>query len=133
MTRTGPTGVVMSACGHATAGRPVLAPPGCRELVSVWPACGEPTVVRAVFPGLASFKPAPRGLAARSRRLRRGPPAPPRQRVRGRRPPGLRPPAHPLYLNLLEWPAAAPPGCPFDPGRDMLCIRTSPPRWLQWP
>ena len=41
--------------------------------------------------------------------------------------------AYPLYLYLREWPAAALPGCSIDPGRDMLCIHTSPPPWLQWP
>jgi len=41
--------------------------------------------------------------------------------------------AHPLYLYLPEWPAVALPGWSIDPGRDMLCILTSPPRWLQWP
>ncbi len=131
MTRTGPTDVGMSACGHAAPGPPVSVPPGSRELVSVWPASAEPTVVRAVFPGCACSKPAPGLLAFRSRRLRPALPMPPR--IRGRRPPCRRPPAYPLYLYLLEWPAAAPPGCPFDPGRVMLCIRTSPPRWLQWP
>jgi hypothetical protein len=133
MTKTGPANVVMSACGHATPSRPVLARPGSRELVSVWPVSGEPTVVRAVFPGLAFSKPAPGWrLAPRYRRLRSALPMPRQQRVRARRP---RSPmvAHPLYLYLLQWPAVALPGCPFDPGRGMLCILTLPPRWLQWP
>ena len=133
MTKAGPTDVVVSACGRATANRRVLARPGSREPVSGWPASGEPTAVRAVFPGFASFKPAPRWLAPRSRRLRSALPMPRGQGVRAQRPPGPRPPAHPLYLYLLQWPAAAQPACPFDPGRVMLCILTSPPQWLQWP
>ena len=70
MTRTGPADVAMSACAHATASRPVPARPGFCELVSVWPASGAPTVVRAVFPGSASLKPA-------SRRPQPGPHPPP--------------------------------------------------------
>jgi hypothetical protein len=58
MTTTGPADVVMAACSHAVAGLLAPARPGFRELVSVWPASGEPTVARAVFPGSASFKPA---------------------------------------------------------------------------
>jgi len=137
MTRTGLADVVMSACGHDAAGRPVPARPGFRELVSVWPASGEPTVVRAVFPGPASFKPA-FYRTPEAHPPARPPAMPPHRPVRAPGPP--RPPcprpsslAYPLYLYLLEWPAAAPPGCSIDPGRDMLCILTSPPRWLQWP
>ena len=128
MTRPGPIDVVMSACGHARPGRPVLARPGIRELNSVWPVSGGPAVAPAVFPGSAPFK-----LA--SGRLAPAAPVPRHQRAGTRRPQGPRPAvlAHPLYLDLLEWPGAAPPGCPFDPGRDMLCILTSPPRWRQWP
>ena len=113
MTSTGPADVGVSARGRATPGRPVLA--------------------RAVFPGFASSKPALGRLASRSRRLRPTLPRPQQQHVRARRPPGPPALANPLYLYLLEWPAAAPPGYPFDPGRVMLCILTSPPRWLQWP
>ena len=138
MTRTGPADVAVSACGHAAARRPVPSRPGFGELVSVWPASREPTVVRAVFPGSASFKPASYRMPGRSPRLQPGGPMPPRRPVRAPGPP--RPPcprsssrAYPLYLYLLEWPAAALPGCSIDPGRDMLCILTSPPRWLQWP
>ena len=58
MTTTGPADVVMAACSHAVADPLVPARPGFCELVSVWPASGEPTVVRAVFPGSVSFKPA---------------------------------------------------------------------------
>ncbi len=133
MTRTGPTDVVVSACGPAAANRPVLARSGSREPVSGWPASGEPTVVRAVFPGFASSKPAPGWLAPSSRRLRPALSMPRRQGVRAQRPPGPRLPAHPLYLYLLQLPAAAQPGYPFDPGRVMLCILISPPQWLQWP
>ena len=153
MTRTGPADVAMSACGRASASRPVLVRPGFRELVSVWPLSLGPTVFRAVFPGSAFLKPAscrlkpasrrlkPAScrLAVRSRRPQSSPPMPPNRRpVRA---PGLpRPPrprssplAHPLYWYLPACPGPALPGSSFDPGRDMLCILTSPPRWLQWP
>ena len=138
MTRTGPADAVMPAWGHAAAGRPVLVRSGRRERVSAWPASSGPAVVRAVFPGPASFKPASGRVPGRSRRLQPEPSAPSRRPVRVPGPP--RPPcprssslAHPLYLYLPEWPAAALPGYSIDPGRDMLCILTSPPRWLQWP
>jgi hypothetical protein len=138
MTTTGPAEVVMSACAHAAASRPVLARPSFRELVSLWPASGEPTSVRAVFPGSASFKPAFDRAPDRSHGLQPGRPMPPRRPATAPGPP--RPPcprsswiAHPLYLYLPEWPGAALPGSSSDPGRDMLCIHTSPPRWLQWP
>src|SRR5258705_8142169 len=49
MTTKGPADVVVSACGHAAPARPVLARHGFRELVCIWPASGEPTLVRAVF------------------------------------------------------------------------------------
>jgi hypothetical protein len=145
MTTTGPADVVMAACSHAVAGLLVSAPPGFCELVSLWPASGEPTVVRAVFPGPASFKPAVDRTTGRSP-LRRPNPRPPastqphrtHQPHRPTRAPGppcprSSPLAHRLYLYLLEWPAVALPGWSIDPGRDMLCILTSPPRWLQWP
>jgi hypothetical protein len=135
MTRRGPADVVVSACGHAPARRPVPARPGVRELVSVWPASGEPTLVRAVFPRSACFKPAFERVPGRPRGLPSAGPMPPHRLLRA---PGLPCPrpswiADPLYLYLREWPAAALPGCSIDPGRDMLCILTSPPQWLQWP
>ena len=135
MTRTGPADVAVSACGHAAARRPVPARPGVRELVSLWPASGEPTLVRAVFPRSACFKPALDRVPGRSRGLPSARPTPPHRPVKTPGPPCPRPSwiADPLYLYLREWPAAAPPGCSVDPGRDMLCILTSPPRWLQWP
>jgi hypothetical protein len=112
MTRTGPADVAMSVCGHGIAGPPVPARPGFCELVSAWPASGEPTVVRAVFPGSASFKPASGRLPSRSRRPQPDGPVPPHRPVRAPgppRPPCPRSPAlgYPLYLYLLEWPAAA--------------------------
>ena len=124
MTTTGPADVVMAACSHAVAGSLVPARPGFRELVSVWPASGEPTVVRAVFPGSASFKPAVDPASTQPHRPDRtaGPPCP-----------RSSPLAHPLYWYQLEWPAVALPGWSIDPGRDMLCMLTSPPRWPQWP
>ena len=142
MTSTGPADVVMAACSHAVAGSLVPARPGFPELVSVWPASGEPTVVRAVFPGSASFKPAvnPKTGPSRTRQPDHRPPAStqihqPHRPARAPGPPCPRPSslAHPVYLYLRERPAAALPGCSSDPGRDMLCPLTSPPRWLQWP
>jgi hypothetical protein len=145
MTTTGPADVVMAACAHAVAGPLVSARPGFRELVSVWPASGEPTVVRAVFPGSASVKPAVDRMTGRSR-PRQPDPRPPastqthqtHQPHRAARAPGpsyprSSPLANPLYLYLLERPAVALPGWSIDPGRDMLCLLTSPPRWLQSP
>jgi len=139
MTTTGPADVVMAACAHAVAGPLVSARPGFPELVSVWPASGEPTVVRAVFPGPASFKPAVDPMTGRSRTPQPDPrPPASTQHHRPDRAPGppcprSSPLAYPLYLYLLERPAVAQPGWSIDPGRDMLCILTSPPRWLQWP
>ena len=158
MTRTGPADVVMSGCGRAPAGRPVLSRSGFRDLVSGRPACGEPTVVRAVFPKSDSFKPVTFRSADRSLQPQPHHQSPP-PRTAGSRPPyPLAPPpsmpshravrapgpprppyprssavACPLDLYLPEWPGTALPGSPSDPGRDMLCIFTSPPRWLQWP
>jgi len=128
MTSTGPADAVMSACGHAGSSRPVLAWPGSRERVCVRPASREPAFARAVFPGEAVVKPA-------SGRTRRAGSLPRTQRAGTPNPPCPRPPAlaHPLYLYLLKWRAAALSGSSLDPGRVMLCIRTSPPRWLQWP
>ena len=139
MTRTGPAGVAMSACGHASVGRPVLARPAW---VSVWPLSHEPIVVGAVFPGSAPFKPAFGRWSGRSGRPRPHPPPQspamlPHRPVRasGRRPPCPPPSAlaHPLYLYLPERAGTAVPVGSFDPGRDMLCTLTSPPPWLQWP
>jgi hypothetical protein len=138
MTSTGLADVTMSACGRASAGRPVLAQPGFRELVSVWPLSREPTVVRAVFPCSVSLKPASCRPPGRPRRAQLYPPKPPHRPVResgSPRPPCRRPPAlaYPVYLYLPEWPGTAVSVSSFDPGRDVLCILTSPPRWLQWP
>ena len=143
MTSTGLADVTMSACGRASASRPVLARPGFRELVSVWPLSHGLTVVGAVFPGSASLKPASCRRAGRSRRSQPHPSLQPltmpsHRPVRASCPP--RPPCprssalgHPLYSYLPERPATALPGRSFDPGRDTLCTLTSPPRWLQWP
>ena len=139
MTTRRSVNVAMPAGGHVSASRPVVARPGFRELVSVWPASGEPTVVRAVFPRSASFKPAVDPMTGRSCTPRPDPrPVASTQTHRPARAPGPpcprpSPLAHPLYLYQLEWPAVALPGWSIDPGRDMLCILTSPPRWLQWP
>jgi hypothetical protein len=147
MTRTGPADVGMPSCRRAEARRPVLSRPGPRRprdsrelaairLVSVRPATGVPAVVRAVFPAGGLFKPVSGPvsgrLPARPGRLPAG--LLPRPRHAGPpRPPCSGSPPHPLYLYLLTRPAVALSGCLFDPGRDMLCILTSPPRWLQWP
>ena len=141
MTRPGPADAVMPAWRHAAAGRPVLTRPGlCASrgpvplrFASVRPAIGVPTIVRAVFPGEALFKPPPGRHPVRP-----GQRSPagllPRPRPAGMpRPPCSGPRPHPLYLYLPKRPAGAPSGGLFDPGRDMLGILTSPPRWLQWP
>lgn len=161
MTRTGPADVVMSGCGRASASRPVPSRPGFRDLVSGWPACGEPTVVRAVFPGSDSFKPVtfrpagrslqppphhPQPLPGTGGSLPPSPlallPSMPSHRTARAPGPPRRPcpspaPAYRLYSYLPEWPGTALgtalPGYSSDPGRDMLCICTSLPRWLQWP
>src|SRR5205823_12613207 len=111
MPATGPADVGMAACSHAVAGPLVPARPGFRELVSVWPATGEPTVVRAVFPGSASFKPAVDRMTGRSRTRRPDPRPPastqahqPHQPHRPARAPGppcprSSPLAHPHYLD----------------------------------
>ena len=123
MTRTGPADVVMPACRRTAPARRVPARPASRELASRElasrrPATGAPAIVRAVFPRGESFKPAVGSSSVLARRAT---------------PPRLRAPAHPLNSYLLKRPAAALSGCSFDPGRDMLCILTSPPQWLQWP
>ena len=135
MTRTGPADAVMPARSHAAPGRTVLAQPGCHDLVSVRLASRVPVSVGAVFPGPASFKHASGRLAGRSGRPRSACPPLRQQRARAPHPPGSRSPtlADPLYSYLLKRHAAPLFGCSFDPGRDTLCILTSPPRWLQWP
>jgi hypothetical protein len=93
---------------------------------------------RACRLGSASFKPADHRLAGRSGRLR---PVCPPQRPQCARaacpshPRYPRQPAltHPLYLYLLGWHSAPLYGWSSDPGRDVLWILISPPRWLQWP
>jgi len=103
----------MPACRHAAPGRPVLTRPGPRgsrglipiRLVSVWPATGVPTIVRAVFPPEGSFKPVPARLPARPRRrCPAGLPSRPRHAGMPR-PPCSGSPPHPLYLYLLKRPA----------------------------
>jgi len=138
MNKTGPADSVMPACGCAPPRRPVLTRAGSCELVGVLPlstrpAARVPGVVGAVFPGDEFFKPVPGRPAARPGRLRPAGSFPRPRRAGALCPPCSGPPAHPLYLYLLKRPAVALSGCPFAPGRDMLCILTSPPRWLQWP
>jgi hypothetical protein len=142
MTRTGPTDVVMPAYHRTVPGWPVPAWPvpawpGSHEPGSGWADCRESLVAGTVLPGSASLKPAHPRFAGRSGRLRPScPPRPERaQTARPPHPPCPRQPAlaHPIYSNLLEPDTTSICGWSFDPGRDMLCIFTSPPRWLQWP
>jgi hypothetical protein len=138
MTRTGPANVVMPARRSTVTGRPVLAWLGSGESGSGWAGRREPAFDRLAFPGSASGKPTHHRLAGRSGRLRSGRPPQRPPCARAAHPPHpryLRRPAltHPLYLYLLGWRAASVYGWSFDPGRDILCILTSPPRWLQWP
>jgi hypothetical protein len=129
MTRTGPGDVAMPACGRTPPRQPALTRFSSRELVPARPAVGVAAIARAMFPSDESFKPA----SARPGRLRLAGPLRWRRCLGAPRPACSLPPPDPLYLYLLKRPAAALPGCPFDPGRDMLCILISPPRWLQWP
>jgi len=139
MTRTGPADIVMSARRSTVTGRPVPGRPGSREPGSVSPTCSDPAFAWAVFSGSASFKPADHWVPGRSRRLRWvcsslrpqsvGTPYAPRRSPCPHRPTFT----HPLYLYLLGWHSAPLYGWSFDPGRDILCILTSPPRCRQWP
>jgi hypothetical protein len=133
MTRTGPGVVAMPACGRTPPRRPALTGPSSCELVFARPAPGPLATARAVFPGEESFKPGLGRLAARPGRLHLAGQLTRHRRIGAPGPPCFRLPAHPLYLYQLKRPAVAPSECSFDPGRDMLCILTSPPRWLQWP
>jgi hypothetical protein len=133
MTRTGPGIAAMPACRRTPPRRPALTRPSSRELVVARPAPGLLATARAVFPGEESFKPGAGRLTARPRRLHLAGQLTRPRRIGAPGPPCFRLPAHPLYLYQLKRPAVAPSECSFDPGRDMLCILTSPPRWLQWP
>ena len=137
MTRTGPADVVMLAYHRTVPGWPVPARPDSHEPGSGRVGCRESAFAATFFPGSASFKPTHPRFAGRSGRLR--PSCPPRPRhaqtARSPHPPCPRKPAlaHPLYLYLLERHTTPISGWSFDPGRDILCILTSPPPWLQWP
>ena len=135
MTRTEPGDIVMSSCARTMPDWPVPARSCSGGLASVWPASHEAALDRPVFPESVSSKPGPGRLADRSCRRQLVRPPLRRQRGRASHSPCLRQPAlvHRLYLYLLDWRAALRYGCSFDPGRDMLCLLTSPPRWLQWP
>jgi hypothetical protein len=132
MTRIGPGEVAMPACRRTPSRRPAPTRPRSRALIAAQPAVA-PAFARAVFPGEEFFKPGPARRPARPRRLRPSGRPTRHPRTGAPCPPCSRLPAHRLYLYLLKRPAVALPGCPFAPGRDMLCILTSPPRWLQWP
>jgi hypothetical protein len=133
MTRTGPGNVAKFACGHTSGSRPVPARPSFRELVSVWPLSYGPTVVRACVPPSGLPQTCLFSLADRSRQARPCVPIPSGPAIRVPGPPRPTCPRsfavpYPPYLYLPEWPGTAIPGSSFDPGRDMLCILTSPPR-----
>jgi hypothetical protein len=145
MTRTLAAGAVMSACDRTASGRPAPA--------LVWPVC------RGSYPSHGTY--ASRGSSPSrgtyasldsayvrlgSAYVRRAscPPAVRSCRLGPARPPLIPQRAGPLrpcqpvsvyrlYLYLLQWHAAMFFGCSFDPGRDVLCILSSPRRWLQWP
>ena len=133
MTRIGPGDVAVPSCRRTPPRRPALTRPRSRELAFARPAPGVPAIARAVFPGEESFKPGPGRLTTRPRQLHLAGQLTRPWRIGAPCPPGFRLPAHPLYLYQLKRLAVALSGCSFDPGRDMLCILTSPPRWLQWP
>jgi hypothetical protein len=124
MIRAGIADVVMLACDLTTPGRPVIG-------------------------RLASANRTPAGLAAMSRPSRH--PVRPRSNLSR---PAVRPVcpplgasarlygtpphlplalAHPLYSYLPGQHGAPRYEWPVDPGRDILCLLISPPRWLQWP
>jgi hypothetical protein len=125
MTRTGPTDVVMPAYSRA-ADAPVSARTAFRAPGSAWHIPGESTTARPVFPTVASVKPASGRLAGRNGRFR-----PASQRSRCPRTSEQRFPTPPAYRHKRR--TAALHGCSVDPGRDVLCILLSLPRWLQWP
>src|SRR5271166_2820298 len=150
MTRTGPADVVMSAYDLTASGRSVIGLLGSGLLGSGllgsgllgsgllgsgWAGCRQSAFARAPFPGPPSFKPAHHRLADRSGRLRPVCPPPRPQSARAAHSPHPPPPAqaHSLYAYLPGWHTAPLYGWSFDPGRDILCILLSPPRWLQWP
>jgi hypothetical protein len=73
MPTTGLTYLAVSACEHALPAELIPSRPRSRELAFPCHTAAMPTVVGAVFPGPASFKPAPGQLSDRSRRLHSGP------------------------------------------------------------
>jgi len=90
MTTTGLTYLAVSACEHALPAQLIQARPRSRELVCPCHTSAMPTIVGAVFPGSASFKPAPGQLSDRSRRLQSDPQPsawPPHEPVRAPGPP----------------------------------------------
>src|SRR5580693_3265127 len=119
MTRTLTAGTVMSACDHT--------PSGGSTPALVWPVSrGSYASHGSAYVRRASCPP-----AVGSGRLR--PARPPLIPQRAGVPRPCQPmPEDRLYLYLYQWHAATLFGCSFDPGRDVLCLLTSP-RWLHWP
>ena len=144
MTRTLAADTVMSACDRTASGRPApaLVPPVSPEpYPSRGPyaargsyAPGGPYAARGPYPsrGSACVRRASCPPAVRSGRLRpaRPPLIPPRAEVPRH---GQPVPVFRVYLYLSQWHAVTLFGCSFDPGRDVLCLVTSPRRRLQWP
>ena len=132
MTRTGPADVAMLACHRTVPARHGSHRPGSGRA-----GYRESAFAGTVVPRSASVKPAHPRFGGRSGLLRpSGPSRPQRvQKARPPHPPCPRQPtlAYPLYPYLLGRHTTPICGWSFDPGRDMLCKVTSPPRWLQWP
>ncbi len=128
MTRIGPGDVAVPSCKRTPLRRPALTRPSSRELAFARTALGAPVAARAVFPGEETFKPGSGWLTGRPRRRHLAGQLTRPRRIVAPCPQGFRLPVHPLYLYQLKRPAVALSGCSFDPGRDMLCILTSPPR-----
>lgn len=143
MTRTGPGDVGVPACRRTVPGWP--SPPGLAR-TNPAPATNRALAGSAVvsrpfagtaLPGSASsnlpITGSPVGLVGSGRPARRGLSAPIRHARRTRHV-RVSPRWHFRFtLYLLGRHATPIYGCSFDPGRDILCLITSPPRWLQWP
>jgi hypothetical protein len=129
MTRTGPTDVVMPACGRAADG-PVSVPTAFRAPGSVRRTPRASVAADPVFLRVAPVKHASGRLTGRCGRFR---PASQRSRCpRVSEQHCSTSPAHRIYPHVLRRRAAALYGCSVAPGRDVLCTLSSPP-WPQWP
>jgi hypothetical protein len=135
MTWTAAADAVMPACARTAAARPALPPIASLPIASLHLASLH----------LASPRTdTPRPVPAVSRRPAACRPVGRRDRPGWVRPPLLRHPAGaleqrtlpyvlPLHRHLLRRDVATLAGWPSDPGRDVLCLLTSPPRWLRSP